>query len=349
MLFSVLRTIIICSGIVTGKIELDHISTVSFLPDGVTTLVFVQLDFFEVVDIKNIHKIIFQAGSKEELLPGFVPDFPYIASRVEMDDYLDRSAPWHWHGAVELSYTQKGCLRYHTPGGMALLPEGSAILVNANVLHMTTAEPGTVQLLHIFEPSLLGRMESRIGERYLTPLAAAGQVEMLPLLPSDPAHTAVLERIKEAFRLSPDEFGYEVRLRNTLAEIWLVLFELARPLLSAPARRRESSEKIKEMMIYIHEHYSEKITVSDLAGAAFLSERECFRAFRECLHTTPVEYMKSYRLQQACRLLLEIKAPVTEVGQLCGLGSSSYFGKTFRDAMGCTPSEYRRKWQDIDN
>ncbi len=319
------------------------------MPDEVTTLAFEQLGFFEVVDIKNIHKIIFQAGSKEELLPGFAPDFPYIASRVEMDDYPDRSAPWHWHGAVELSYTQKGCMHYHTPGGMAHLPEGSAVLVNANVLHMTTAEPGAVQLLHIFEPSLLGRPESRIGERYLTPLSSAGQVEMLALCPADPAQAAVLEQIKEAFRLSPDEFGYEVRLRNTLAEIWLALFEQARPLLSAPARRGKSSEKIKEMMIYIHERYSEKITISDLAGAAFLSERECFRAFRECLHTTPVEYMKSYRLQQACRLLLETKAPVTEVGQLSGLGSSSYFGKTFRDAMGCTPSEYRRKWQDIDN
>lgn len=126
--------------------------------------------------MKNIHKIIFQPGSREELLPGFAPDFPYIASRVEMDYYPDRSAPWHWHGAVELSYTQKGCIRYHTPGGAALLPEGSAALVNANVLHMTTAEAGTVQLLHIFEPSLLGRPESRIGERYLTPLTAAGQV-----------------------------------------------------------------------------------------------------------------------------------------------------------------------------
>ena len=309
----------------------------------------VKWDPSGVVDMKNIHKIIFQAGSREELLPGFAPDFPYIASRVEMDYYPDRSAPWHWHGAVELSYTQKGCIRYHTPGGAVLLPEGSAALVNANVLHMTTAEAGTVQLLHIFEPSLLGRPESRIGERYLTPLTAAGQVEVLPLLPGDPAREAVLEQVKAAFRLSPDEFGYEIRLRNTLAEIWLAFFELARPLFNAPARRGKGSKKTKEMMAYVHERYAEKITVSDLAGAAFLSERECFRAFREHLRTTPAEYVRSCRLQQACRLLLESKASVTEVGQLCGLGSSSYFGRTFREAMGCTPSEYRRKWRDIDN
>ena len=158
-----------------------------------------------------------------------------------------------------------------------------------------------------------------------------------------------MEQIQAAFRLSPHEFAYEVRLRNRLSDIWIALLEQAQPRLSQPAQRMKRSDKVKEMMVYIHEHFSEKLTVSELAKSAFLSERECFRAFRECLHTTPVEYMKSCRLQQACRLLRENKASITEIGQICGLGSSSYFGKTFRDVMGLTPSEYRRKWQDTDN
>lgn len=298
--------------------------------------------------MKDIREVKFHVGSKEELLPDFSPAFPYIATRVKMDCYPNRSVPWHWHGAVELSYTQQGCMRYHTPGGTEFLPAGSAVLVNANVLHMTTAEPGTVQLLHIFEPSLLGAPDSRIGQRYLTPLTAS-QLETLPLTPDTPAQEALLERIRTAFSLPGDGFGYEIKLRNTLSEIWLALLEQAQPLLDRPARRTRSSGKLKEMLVYIHEHYGEKLTVSDLAGASFLSERECFRAFRECLRTTPTEYMKSYRLQQACLLLREGRLSITEVGQRCGLGSSSYFGKIFWDAMGCTPSEYRRKWQDIDN
>lgn len=299
--------------------------------------------------MQDITEVTFYAGSKEERLPGFAPDFPYIASRVAMDRYPGRSAPWHWHGAVELSYTQQGCMKYHTPGGVCLLPEGSAVLVNANVLHMTTAEPGTVQLLHIFDPALLAPPDSRIAARYITPLAAASQVEALCLRPDDPAQTAVLEQIKEAFLLPPGDFGYEIRLRNILSEIWLALLEQAAPLLNKRSRQGKPSGKVKEMMACIHEHFGEKLAVSDIAAEAFLSERECFRAFRDCLHTTPAEYMKSYRLQQACRLLRENRLSVTEIGQLCGLGSSSYFGKTFREAVGCTPSEYRRKWQDIDS
>lgn len=68
--------------------------------------------------MRDITEVKFYAGSKEERLPDFTSDFPYIATRVAMDRYPGRSAPWHWHGAVELSYTKQGCMEYHTPGGV---------------------------------------------------------------------------------------------------------------------------------------------------------------------------------------------------------------------------------------
>ena len=39
---------------------------------------------------------------------------------------------------------------------------------------------------------------------------------------------------------------------------------------------------------------------------------------------------------------------VTAIGQACGLGSSSYFGRIFRETMGMTPVEYRKQWRDSD-
>ena len=105
---------------------------------------------------------------------------------------------------------------------------------------------------------------------------------------------------------------------------------------------------IKQMLAFIHECYMEKITIAQIAASAYLSERECFRVFRNSLHTTPTEYLKSCRLQKACRMLAESNEQVTRICNACGLGSSSYFGKTFRDRMGCTPVEYRKKWRDRD-
>lgn len=54
--------------------------------------------------MKNIHSIEFYTGSKEELLPSFEKDFPYIASRAELDKYIGHYVPWHWHKTVELFY-----------------------------------------------------------------------------------------------------------------------------------------------------------------------------------------------------------------------------------------------------
>ena len=257
--------------------------------------------------MKNIHSIEFYTGSKEELLPGFEKDFPYIASRAELDKYIGHYVPWHWHKTVELFYMESGSIEYDTPGGKLLFPAGSGGIVNSNVLHMTKAisqKEKNIQLLHIFDVSLLaGEQGSRIEQKYIAPIITAPQIEVIPLFPGNAEEERILKLLAASFRLSSDEFGYEIKLRETLTEIWLMLFELSRPMREKTGEHNKSNDKIKLMMIYIHEHYSEKISIPELAAAAYLSERECYRVFHDCLHMTPVEYIKAYRLQAACQML----------------------------------------------
>lgn len=302
--------------------------------------------------MKTICSIEFYAGSKEELLPDFADDFPYIASRAELNRYIGGFVPWHWHRAIELFYIESGSLEYDTPGGKIVFPAGSGGMVNSNVLHMTKAlsqTEHTIQLLHIFDLSLLsGEPGSRIEKTYFAPVVTAPQIEIIPLFPDNRTQEKILELIFHSFQLSNTEFGYELKLRDALSNIWLMLFQLSLPVQKKDGRPTKSCDQIKLMMIYIHEHYPEKITISNLAAAAYISERECFRVFRDCLHMTPAEYIRTYRLQTACRLLAKGQEPITAVGRSCGLGSSSYFGKTFREYAHCTPSEYRKKWQDYN-
>lgn len=302
--------------------------------------------------MQNVSSIEFHAGSKEERLSGFMPDFPYTASCVDLDKYMGRFCPWHWHKAVEIFYMKDGALEYHTPEGKAVFYAGSGGMVNSNVLHMTRAysrERKNIQMLHIFEPSFIaGEQGGRIEQRYVMPITAASKPELIPLYPDDPKQAEVLALIRNSFEISEQEPGYEIRLREALSEIWLRLFELSQPLPDEKKNQGKSNDKIKSMMIYVHEHYAEKISVAEMAAAAFSSERECFRAFHDCLHMTPVEYIQSYRMQMACRMLSDGQESLTFISHACGLGSSSYFGKIFRRHMGCTPLEYRRKWQNSD-
>ena len=302
--------------------------------------------------MKNIHNIEFYNGTKEELLPGFEKDFPYIASRAELDKYIERYVPWHWHRTVELFYVESGSVEYDTPKGKILFPAGSGGMVNSNVLHMTKAisqREKNVQLLHIFDVSLLaGEQGSRIEQKYITPVITAVQIEIIPLFPGNKEEERILKLLADSFRLSSDEFGYEIILREALAQIWLMLFELSSSMREKKDGYSKSNDKIKLMMIYIHEHYREKISIQKLATAAYLSERECYRVFHDCLHMTPVEYITSYRLQVACQMLAKSQETVTFISHECGLGSSSYFGKVFREYAHCSPIEYRKKWQNSD-
>lgn len=298
--------------------------------------------------MKNVQSVEFHIGSREEVLPDFAADFPYIASRAALDKYIERTAPWHWHRAVELFYIKSGALEYETPAGKIVFPAGSGGMVNANVLHMTRAvsqTEETVQLLHIFDASLLaGEQGSRIGRKYIAPIVNDPQMELIPLLPDHPEQHKILGLILDAFGLPEDAFGYEMKLREALTQIWLLLFSQYRAKPIQDSKYGKNSDKIKQMLIYVHEHYPEKIAISELAAAAYLSERECFRVFRDCLHMTPVEYIQNYRLQIACQMLAKGKEPVTVIGRACGLGSSSYFGKVFRAYAHYTPTEYRKKW-----
>ena len=290
-------------------------------------------------------------GSQEERLPGFSAQFPHISSYVLPPDGSADSCIWHWHRSMELFYLEKGALRYHTPGSQRLFRAGSGGMVNSNVLHRTqTLEPGTVLRLHLFEPELIsGIPGGTVEQRYITPLVHRPGLELMALSPADSEQAEALELLWQSLTMDETAFGYEMQLQSLLSRIWLAFVRQLPADTPAPAAPDSSSEKVKRMLLYMTSHAAEKLSVARIAAAAFCSERECYRCFQTCLHTTPSDYLQNLRLQMASRMLIETQTPITEVAQQCGLGSSSYFGAQFRQNFGCSPSAYRKKWQDPES
>ena len=265
--------------------------------------------------MKYLQNIDIAADSREEILPDFSPDFPCLASHVRLSRQLYPGAPWHWHRTVELYYVESGTLEYIIPEGSFLFPPGSGGFLNANVLHSSRiadrSQP-TVQLLHMFDPGFLaGERGSRIERKYILPLTAAGP-RLLPLHPDDPAQAKILARLKESFALPDEQWGYELRLRAVLSELWLALFDLARPTMEAGNAAAPSDALIKSLLVYIHENYARNLSVDELAAAVHISRRACFRVFRENLRMTPLEYLRQYRLSKARSLLQSTDPPTTK-------------------------------------
>lgn len=296
--------------------------------------------------MKQVSTVEFKPGTREELLPDFDAAFPLITSCCDLTQ--SSGAPWHWHKAVELFYIESGALKYETPAARQVFPAGSGGFVNSNVLHSTCTDPRTRsqnrQLLHLFDPDLIaGGQGSRIEAQYVLPLTAAPQAELLALMPENPAHQPLLELLRRSFSLPLEAPGYELHLRALLSEIWLGLLELAKPQLTHSRGISRASQQLKDMMVFIHEHCREKLTVTDIAGAAHISELTCYALFKNHLRTTPLEYLTDHRLRMACELLRQTEFSVTDIASCCALGSSSYFSHLFRRSTGVTPLEYRKQ------
>ena len=90
----------------------------------------------------------------------------------------------------------------------------------------------------------------------------------------------------------------------------------------------QGEERIKKMMLYIRDHYSEKISLEEIAVSANISGRECLRCFRDMLNISPFGYLMDYRIRRAAGLLRETDRTVTDIAFTCGFFGTSYFGKS---------------------
>lgn len=95
------------------------------------------------------------------------------------------------------------------------------------------------------------------------------------------------------------------------------------------------------LLSYIHDHYTEDISVQDLSDFMGYSEVHTSRLFKQYFGQTFVSYLAHYRMRKAAHLLLYTEQNVREIGRAVGYSNSNYFGKVFHRIYEMTPSEYR--------
>ena len=109
----------------------------------------------------------------------------------------------------------------------------------------------------------------------------------------------------------------------------------------SPTDSSRKVTQVKPVLEYIEAHFAEEISLDDLSSAVGMSSKYFCRFFHSITHQTPMDYVNSYRIEQAALLLASTDIPVTQVGLECGFHDSSYFTKVFRRYKGVTPRQYR--------
>lgn len=94
---------------------------------------------------------------------------------------------------------------------------------------------------------------------------------------------------------------------------------------------------------YLQENLSRPVTLQELARIASVSPSYVERIFRKKAGVTPMGYLRTLRMQEACRLLAQSGLSVEEIGRRVGIFDPSYFWRSFRRETGYSPSAYRRR------
>lgn len=100
---------------------------------------------------------------------------------------------------------------------------------------------------------------------------------------------------------------------------------------------------LQNAICYIRNHYSQKITVEDIARHLALNRSYLYSLFKKNLGISPKEFLTKFRVSRGKELLILTRLSIEEIALDCGYSSALAFGKAFKQTMGMTPSHYRSR------
>lgn len=103
-------------------------------------------------------------------------------------------------------------------------------------------------------------------------------------------------------------------------------------------------DRLARVRRFVDEHLVEDLDGDSVAEVAAMSPGGFSKYFRQHVGTTFVVWLAHRRVERACRLLQEHNDAVGQIGYSVGFHSERTFRRTFHDHVGCSPSEYRKRW-----
>jgi AraC-like DNA-binding protein len=101
--------------------------------------------------------------------------------------------------------------------------------------------------------------------------------------------------------------------------------------------------RIRAVVEHLHANLCERISVADLARSVNMSRWHFCHLFKAEMSQSPSHYMRTLKMQEAQRMLLETFLSVKEIRATLGNIDRSHFTREFRNYCGLTPTEFRRR------
>ncbi|ACU59762.1 AraC family transcriptional regulator [Chitinophaga pinensis] len=98
---------------------------------------------------------------------------------------------------------------------------------------------------------------------------------------------------------------------------------------------------IFDIKVYINRHLNKKITLSEIAGAFFISASKLKKDFKKSEQQTVLAYLQEQRMQRAMQLLQASDNKLSHIAQEVGYSNLSSFTREFRKHFDCSPKVVR--------
>lgn len=258
---------------------------------------------------------------------------------------LDRNtfpSSLHFHDYYEVVVILEGDIRYVCED-ITMKPErGDVIVIPPGKFHMSMiAADETQYARHVFYlypdvfsaydcDGLLDFIHNFSGEQFYFSLSAANREKLLHLL---------AELHINSSRYSVEK--HALVLANVL-QIFYLFNQSAEIRLPADAYLPSS---LMEIQRYIDEHFTEILSISDIASHFFYSREHVSRLFKKYFRVSVAEYVLRRRINYSCQLMRS----ETKLADICfqaGFSSVPAFIRSFKRVMGMTPSDYRKMLND---
>lgn len=278
-----------------------------------------------------------------EILTYGTPDFPIAFFD---DELAEVAVPPHWHDEFEIVMIQKGTVQARAAGNSFLLSAGEGFFVNSSILHaeMLKTENGHQRVL-VFSPKMISQTNDLIWQSYIEPVLGNAGLPYVRLSASVPWQKEILSLAEKAWVYGAyEKENYPLHVRHCLSQTLSLITAHAGTMeseLCYTSQYQRDELRMKKALLFIEQHYTEEITIDDIAKSAEISVSTCLRLFRTVIGTTPVQYLISYRLQRAAEELKRSgSSSIAEVAYACGFSDASYFNRCFRKAYDMTPTAY---------
>ena len=236
----------------------------------------------------------------------------------------------HTHNHVEIFYIAGGKGQFLIEDKLYPVDTNTLVIINPNVVHTEislNAQP--------LEYIVLGIEGIELG----IPNSTTEQYFIFNRLDSTEVSTCMRNILWE---MESKQTGYEDVCQ---AFMEILLIRLMRSTgLPAPAETQTVSDNRQCVAVrrYIDNNYKYPLTLEQLAAEAHMNKYYLSHVFKREYGVSPINYMISRRIDESKHLLEETDLSASQIAQMLGFSSSSYFSQAFRRAENISPTDYRK-------